>query len=118
MARSNGGGILFETFISVVRAFAELDGEARTKEIVESEYTTRDDRQVLNVLQELKRMGYARYEQRGVYKYWIADKPELYVFYAREKEYLDELLDDEEWTEQKREHMLRKLRNSTSPESE
>ncbi|GAB7009191.1 MULTISPECIES: hypothetical protein [Halobacteriales] len=118
MSRSNGGGILFETFATVLRAFQELDGKARTIEIVESEHTNREKRQVLNVLQELQRMGYTRYEQRGMYKYWIADLHELDSFYTREKEYLDELLKNEEWTEQKREYLLQKSHNSTSPESE
>jgi len=63
-------------------------------------------------------MEYARYEQRGMNKYWIADKRELDSFYIKEKEYLDKLLENEEWTEQKREYMLRKLRNNCSPKPE
>ncbi|KAB1193361.1 hypothetical protein GJR96_07855 [Haloferax sp. MBLA0076] len=117
MSRSNGGGILFETFVNVVRALQDLDGKARNKDIVESEYTTRDERQVLNVLQELRRMGYVTDEKRGMYTYWIADEYDLTVFYTREKEYLDNLTTGEEWNEQKREYMLKKLRDK-SPELE
>lgn len=118
MSKSNGGGILFNTFVNVIRTLQELEGEARTKQIVESEHETRQERQVLNVLQELQTMGYITNEKRGMYTYWVADRHDLDAFYTEEREYLDNLITEEEWTEQKREYLQQKLSNKASPESE
>lgn len=105
---SGGGGVLRETFVTVLHALLMNDGKARIGEIVNHDPVTVGERQAQNALSELRNLGYVENKQFGQYKYWIGDTDDLVMIPICEEEFLESLTTDKEWEKQRQRYAAKK----------